>query len=197
MALFEIWISENSWNNLDFFSLVDTIECTGSCEYTLTGLSSDTRYWTMVRVVQGDSDELKGAFSTPIELKTSYIPPDGFKVYLSTDNISFSDVSGDVYVQQYYLSNLTENTTYYSKILIKGYSGQGDEIWQESNTIEFTTLESHQPIPVEYISGEFVLAGMFPMSYTFKQNTNANITTVSFKSRTINTKESYIIEGDD
>lgn len=197
MARFEVWISENGWSNLDFFTLADTIDCVGSCEYTLTGLSSDMRYWIMIREVQGVSDEFKGAFSTPIEFKTSYVPPDGFKVYLSTDNASFSDVSGDVYVQQYDLTNLTENTTYYSKILIRGYSGQGDEIWQESNIIEFTTLESQQPIPVEYISGEFVLAGMFPVSYTFKQNTNANITTVSFKSRTINTKESYIIEGDD
>jgi hypothetical protein len=135
MARFEIWISENGWNNLSYFSLVDTIECTGSCEYSLTGLSSDTRYWIMIREVQGTLDEIKGAFSTPIELRTLYIPPNGWIVKLSTDGINFNNVATVTNSNTYFLTNLNYATTYYSKIEVAGFN-------EFSNTIEFTTLEN-------------------------------------------------------
>ena len=135
MARFEIWVSDSGWSNLDFFSLVDTVECAGSCEYTLTGLSSDTRYWIMVREVQGASDEIKGAFSIPIELRTLYIPPSGWIVKLSTDGINFTNVATVETSNTYFLTNLSYDTTYYAKIEVSGYN-------EFSNTIQFTTLGS-------------------------------------------------------
>jgi hypothetical protein len=140
MARFEIWISENGWSNLSLFTLVDTIECNGSCEYTLIGLNPDTRYWTMIREVQGTSDEIKGAFSTPIELRTLYVPPNGFKILLSEDDVTYTEVETVYDDFDYTLTGLEEGTTYYSKIEIVGFS-------EFTNTISFTT----ESIPFEKV----------------------------------------------
>lgn len=189
MARFEIWISENGWSNLDYFILVDTIECTGSCEYTLTGLSSDTRYWIMIREVQGISDEIKGAFSTPIELRTLYIPPNGWNVLLSVDDITYTNIHTSTNSTTYTIEDLSPATTYYVKIETVGYN-------EFSNTISFETPGLPTPIPKENVQGELVIGGSFPYKYTFKQDTVSNKTTVSFRCRTDTLKEVFFIEGD-
>lgn len=186
MARFEIWISENGWSRLDYFNLIDTVECTGACEYQLTSLQPDTRYWVMIREVQGTSNEIKGAFSTPIEFRTLYVPPNGFNILLSTDGITY-ELKDSVYdTFNYTLENLTPGQTYYSKIEIVGFN-------EFSNIVEFTLPMDYEE-SLEYTNCDRILTSSFLRDITIREGIPTNSTSVSFKARTNTRRQKFFME---
>jgi hypothetical protein len=157
MDSIEIWISD-AGETVSQFLLWETVDVDywlQKQEYEIWGLKPDTRYWIMIRDADSTNPSIKGAFSTPIEIKTAiddyvYAYDGVFKIYISEYGITYDSYSLEITktlntaLPSYTFENLKPDTRYWV-IVRETYPPNGDIKGAFSEALEINTTLTDEP----------------------------------------------------
>lgn len=157
MDAIEIWVSENG-KTVSQFTLWETVDIEywlQKQEYEIWGLKPDTRYWIMIRDVDSTNPFIRGAFSSPVEIKTAvddyaYAYDGVFEIYISEYGITYDSYALETTkilntaLPSYTFEDLKPDTRYWVTVR-ETYDPNGDMKGAFSEVIEFKTTLTDEP----------------------------------------------------